>query len=216
MEAAHDAYPAPSGAKRNFGPLNQLGELSKVDPDKVSVIDFYAYQQISFISPAKLWEVLNGKEQNFFVDCQETNEAKLMISGAIKWDVKDDASIHKEATFLRRKDNAREYGYNEDALFPTDPHKLPDMVLFNCQLGVNRSPIMAFWYMRYLLKTYPSAVPDKPNVRALKTRVYILEGGISGLESSGPAGLQRLCKSTSLERITWASRKFNGNDADRI
>ncbi|KAF5263206.1 hypothetical protein FOXYS1_6046 [Fusarium oxysporum] len=182
MEAAHDTWPAPSGAKRNFGPLNQLGDLSKADPDKISVIDFYAYQQISFITPTQLWDALKPGDA---------------------WDVKDDRDIHKEATFLRRKDNAKDYGYFQDSLFPTDPHKLPDIVIFNCQLGVNRSPMMAFWYMRYLLKTYPSTVPDRPNVRALKTRVYILEGGVSGLESSGtPRGLQSLRKSNSLERLT--------------
>ncbi|KAI3574464.1 hypothetical protein IWW34DRAFT_127074 [Fusarium oxysporum f. sp. albedinis] len=193
MEAAHDTWPAPSGAKRNFGPLNQLGDLSKADPDKISVIDFYAYQQISFITPTQLWDALKPGDAYRFVDCQENKEAKLVLAGAIRWDVKDDRDIHKEATFLRRKDNAKDYGYFQDSLFPTDPHKLPDIVIFNCQLGVNRSPMMAFWYMRYLLKTYPSTVPDRPNVRALKTRVYILEGGVSGLESSGtPRGLQSL------------------------
>lgn len=70
MEAAHDAWPAPSGAQKNLGPLSKLGELIKVDPERVSVINIYAYQQISFITPADLWNALDGKKQIFFVDCQ--------------------------------------------------------------------------------------------------------------------------------------------------
>ncbi|KAF5707978.1 hypothetical protein FMUND_10843 [Fusarium mundagurra] len=193
MEAAHEKWPAPSGAKKNPGPLKQLGELFKVDQDRVSVLNVYAYQQISFITPVQLWSALDFQEQYFFVDCQENKKAKLMLYGAIKWDVKEDDDYEKEDAFLRRKDYPGDYHYVGDNLFPADPRKLPDTVIFNCEFGLNRSPMMAFWYMRHLLKTYPSAVPDRLNVRALKTRVYVLEDGISGLEKPGTSkGLQNL------------------------
>ncbi|KAF4432396.1 hypothetical protein FACUT_8403 [Fusarium acutatum] len=191
MEAAHDPWPAPSGAKKNPGPSSKLGELIKADPDKVNVINIYAYQQISFITPAELWSALDGKEQIYFVDCQDNEKAKWMFNGAIKWNVKDDDDYDKEDLFLRRKDHPGEYHYIGENLFPTDPRKLPDAVIFNCEVGKIRSPMMAFWYMRYLLKTYPSVVPDRSDARGLKTRVFILQDGIAGLEKPGtPKGLQ--------------------------
>ncbi|CZR32397.1 uncharacterized protein FPRO_02021 [Fusarium proliferatum ET1] len=205
MEAAHDAWPAPSGAQKNLGPLSKLGELIKVDPERVSVINIYAYQQISFITPADLWNALDGKEQIFFVDCQDNKIAKWMFNGAIKWDINDNDDYKNEEFFLRRK------GYSGgDNLFPTDPRRLPDAVIFNCEVGVNRSPMMAFWYMRYLLKTYPSVVPDSQNVRGLKTRVYILQGGIAGLEKPGtPKGLQSsLCKPSTESQAGGSGRSF--------
>ncbi|KAI1023505.1 hypothetical protein LB503_000017 [Fusarium chuoi] len=161
MEAAHDAWPAPSGAQKNLGPLSKLGELIKVDPERVSVINIYAYQQISFITPADLWNALDGKKQIFFVDCQDNQIAKWMVNGAIKWDVKDNDDYKNEELFLRRKDYP-----GGDNLFPTDPRMLPNAVIFNF-------------------------VPDSQNVRGLKTRVYILQGGIAGLEKpETPKGLQ--------------------------
>ncbi|KAF4498661.1 hypothetical protein FAGAP_5139 [Fusarium agapanthi] len=191
MEAAHGAWPAPSGANNKPGPISKLGVLIKVNPDAVSVLNIYAYQQISLITPAQLWSALDGKEQIFFVDCQDKQKAKQMFKGAIKWDVKDNDKYNEEELFLRRKDNPGEFNYHGEDLFPTDPRKLPDTVIFNCEIGEHRSPMMAFWYMRYLLKTYPSVVPDSRTVRGLKTKVYILQDGIAGLEKPGaPRGLQ--------------------------
>lgn len=61
-----------------------------------------------------------------------------MVNGAIKWDVKDNDDYKNEELFLRRKDYP-----GGDNLFPTDPRMLPNAVIFNCEVGMNRSPMIS-------------------------------------------------------------------------
>ncbi|GAO18647.1 hypothetical protein UVI_02058610 [Ustilaginoidea virens] len=151
--------------------------------NSINVFGHYAYQQMGYMTAEELHALLTSGRSGLVVkvvDCQDKIKMTKKIINAVEFDIKDNVDSYNEPAFKARRDNAQKYQAAD--LFPTRAEKLPDAVVFVCDMGMARSHITAYWYARHLIRTFNPPVSETTGQLATKTRIYVLEGGLKSVQ----------------------------------